>query len=210
VSGSGTSRRRPGAGRELVIRAARDLFARQGYDGTSLRDIAERAGVNESVIYRSVGTKEQIFNAAVLEPYHGFIGSFVARWHSATERPSNSEMVGTFVRQLYDLLSENRELITSLVAASTLTGSPGQTPARAQLNAELDVLAAETAADAEGRGMDGVDFNLAVRCAVGMVMSLVLLDDWLLPAGDRRPSREALLDEAHQLILGGLERNRRG
>ena len=67
MSGSGPSRRPPGAGRELVIRAARDLFARRGYDGTSLRDIAERAGVNESVIYRSVGTKEQIFNAAVLD-----------------------------------------------------------------------------------------------------------------------------------------------
>jgi AcrR family transcriptional regulator len=192
-----------------VIRAARDLFARRGYDGTSLRDIAERAGVNESVIYRSVGTKEQIFNAAVLEPYHGFVSSFVAHWKAATERPSNSEMVGGFVRQLYDLLSENRELITSLVAASTLTDSDAQTPARAQLNAELDTLAAETAADAEGRGLDGVDLNLAVRCAVGMVMSLVLLDDWLLPTDARRPSRAALLDEAHLLILGGLERNRR-
>ena len=210
MSRSGTARRPPGAGRELVIRAARDLFARRGYDGTSLRDIAGRAGVNESVIYRSVGTKEQIFNAAVLEPYHGFISSFVARWKGATERRSNSEMVGEFVRRLYDLLSENRELITSLVAASTLTDSEGQTPARAQLNAELDALAAQTAADAEGRGMDGVDFNIAVRCAVGMVMSLVLLDDWLLPTGDSRPSRAALLDEAHHLILGGLERNRRG
>jgi AcrR family transcriptional regulator len=187
MSRSRATRRSPGAGRELVIRAARDLFARQGYDGTSLRDIAGRAGVNESVVYRSVGTKVQIFNAAVLEPYHGFISSFVSRWKSANERRSNSEMVGTFVRELYDLLSENRELITSLVAASTLTDSEGHTPTKAQLNAELDALAAQTAADAAGRGMDGVDFNLAVRCAVGMVMSLVLLDDWLLPAGTDAP-----------------------
>jgi AcrR family transcriptional regulator len=208
VGTAGASRRSPGAGRELVIRAARDLFARKGYDGTSLRDIAEQAGVNESVIYRSVGTKEEIFNVAVLQPYHGFVTSFVSGWQEATERRPNAEMVRAFVHQLYDLLSEHRELITSLVSASTLTDANGRRPARSQLSSELDALATQTAADAEGRGMDGVNFDIAVRCAVGMVMSLVLLDDWLLPTGARRPTRDQLLDEAYQLILGGLERNK--
>lgn len=192
-----------------MIRAARELFARKGYDGTSLRDIAEQAGVNESVIYRSVGTKQQIFKSAVLDPYHGFVASFVDRWRAASRRRSNSEMVGAFVYQLYDLLSEHRELISSLVAASTLTDDHDELPARAQLNAELDALAAQTAADGEGRGLDGVNLNLAVRCAVGMVMSLVLLDDWLLPGDSGRPSRDDLLSEVHHFVLGGLERNLR-
>jgi AcrR family transcriptional regulator len=208
VSGSRT-RRSPGAGRELVIRAARDLFARKGYDGTSLREIAERAGVNESVIYRSVGTKQQIFKSAVLDPYQGFVTSFVNRWRAATSRPSNSEMVGAFVTQLYDLLAEHRELIVSLVGASTLSDEPGQLPARAELNNQLDALARQTVADSEGRGLEGINLDLAVRCATGMVMALVLLDDWLLPTGERRPSRSELLDEVHHFVLGGLERNRR-
>ena len=42
-----------------------------------------------------------------------------------------------------------------------------------------------------------------------MVMSLVLLDGWLLPGGSGRPSRDELLSEVHHFVLGGLERNLR-
>lgn len=189
-----------------MIRAARELFARKGYDGTSLRDIAERAGVNESVIYRSVGTKDQIFRVAVVEPYHEFVTSFVSRWRAHSERRSSEEMVGRFVYELYDMLHEHREMITALVAANSLDDETYRS-SRVELNRELDALADQTASDAEGRGLEGVDLNLAVRCATGMVMSLVLLDDWLLPEGERRPTRDHLLDEVHRFVLGGLERN---
>lgn len=200
------SRRPRGAAREVIIKSARELFARKGYDGTSLRDIATHAQVNESVIYRSVGTKDQIFRAAVLEPFHDFVKSFVSRWQADTERRSSQELVGGFVSQLYDMLHEHRELVSALVATNSLAEHTYQ-DSRAELSKELDILAEQTASDSPGRGMEGVDINLAVRCVTGMLMSLVVLDDWLLPDGERHPTRTHLLDEVSNLVLYGLRRS---
>jgi hypothetical protein len=36
-----------------------------------------------------------------------------------------------------------------------------------------------------------------------MVLSLVVLDDWLLPRGDRRPSREELIAHLSAILLVG-------
>lgn len=52
--------------RQALIEAALDLFALQGYNGTTTRQIAERAGVTEAIIYRHFPRKEDLY-WAVLE-----------------------------------------------------------------------------------------------------------------------------------------------
>lgn len=51
-------------GREAVVAAvldsAADLFAERGPAATSIRDIAERAGVNHGLVFRHFGTKEKL------------------------------------------------------------------------------------------------------------------------------------------------------
>jgi AcrR family transcriptional regulator len=46
--------------RERIRRAARELFAERGFDGATLRAIAERAGMGASSIYRHVESKEEL------------------------------------------------------------------------------------------------------------------------------------------------------
>lgn len=48
-----------------IIRAAVALFSRQGYHGTSTRDIARLADVSEVTVYRYYERKEEIFWAAL-------------------------------------------------------------------------------------------------------------------------------------------------
>lgn len=43
-----------------VMEAAADLFAERGPAATSIRDIAERAGVNHGLVFRHFGTKERL------------------------------------------------------------------------------------------------------------------------------------------------------
>lgn len=43
-----------------VLDSAADLFVERGPAATSIRDIAERAGVNHGLVFRHVGTKEQL------------------------------------------------------------------------------------------------------------------------------------------------------
>ncbi len=43
-----------------ILKAAQWLFARQGYDGTTTRDLAQAAGVAEGTIFRHFATKKAI------------------------------------------------------------------------------------------------------------------------------------------------------
>ncbi|MFE0462761.1 TetR/AcrR family transcriptional regulator [Kitasatospora sp. NPDC058965] len=61
-----TGRRRDAArSRELLIRAAVELFADRGFDRTTTRDIGERAGVDPALIARYFGGKTQLYLASV-------------------------------------------------------------------------------------------------------------------------------------------------
>ena len=46
--------------RDEILRAARALFAERGYSRTSVRDIAEAAGVSAQTVYDSIGSKQAI------------------------------------------------------------------------------------------------------------------------------------------------------
>ncbi len=52
--------------RPIVLSHAADLFAERGPAATSLRDIADRSGVNAGLIFRHIGNKEAIV-ASVLD-----------------------------------------------------------------------------------------------------------------------------------------------
>jgi AcrR family transcriptional regulator len=51
--------------REKIIDAAGKLFARQGYHGTSTRQIAQLAGVSENTLFRQFIHKEELFWATL-------------------------------------------------------------------------------------------------------------------------------------------------
>ncbi len=55
--------------RQAVVDAAFTLFLENGYHGTSMRQIADKAGLALGGIYNHFASKEEIF-AAVLEDYH--------------------------------------------------------------------------------------------------------------------------------------------
>src|SRR6476619_3599739 len=46
--------------RDEILGAARRLFAENGYSRTSVRDIAEAAGVSSQTVYDSIGSKQAI------------------------------------------------------------------------------------------------------------------------------------------------------
>jgi AcrR family transcriptional regulator len=63
--------RRPGklSARDDIIRAARETFAEEGYDGTSLRAVARAAGVDAALIHHYFDGKAGLFIAAMALPF---------------------------------------------------------------------------------------------------------------------------------------------
>ncbi|WP_272902822.1 TetR/AcrR family transcriptional regulator [Streptomyces sp. BA2] len=53
--------------RELIRLAAVELFARHGYRGTTVRAIAERAGVDPALVMYHYGSKEKVFSVVIRE-----------------------------------------------------------------------------------------------------------------------------------------------
>ncbi len=47
--------------RQQILNVATELFARQGFKGTTTREIAERAGINEAIIFRHFATKDELY-----------------------------------------------------------------------------------------------------------------------------------------------------
>jgi AcrR family transcriptional regulator len=57
-------RRDAAATRAALLFAARTLMAERGVEGTSTRDVAAAAGVNQALVYRYFGSKEKLFAEA--------------------------------------------------------------------------------------------------------------------------------------------------
>lgn len=58
-------RRDATATKAALLDAARELFIERGFDRTTVRDIATRAGVNQALLFRYFGSKESLFRAAM-------------------------------------------------------------------------------------------------------------------------------------------------
>jgi AcrR family transcriptional regulator len=53
------------ASKNALLQAARDRFGEQGFEGTTIREIGERAGVDAALIARYFGSKADLYIAAV-------------------------------------------------------------------------------------------------------------------------------------------------
>lgn len=58
----------PSDTRDRILTSARELFARNGIDKTSIRAIAAAAGVDPALVHHYFGTKTQLFAAAIHIP----------------------------------------------------------------------------------------------------------------------------------------------
>ncbi|HLO13756.1 MAG TPA: helix-turn-helix domain-containing protein, partial [Anaerolineales bacterium] len=58
--------------KEKIMEAALQCFARQGYAGTRIRDIAEAAEVSEAALYRHFASKEAVAQSLFTHHFQEF------------------------------------------------------------------------------------------------------------------------------------------
>jgi AcrR family transcriptional regulator len=86
--------------RELVLAAARALFGEQGYDATSLQQIADRMGVTKANVYYYFRTKDAILETLVAPMLTG-IGEVLDRAETIADREERIRFVVTgYVEQV--------------------------------------------------------------------------------------------------------------
>jgi AcrR family transcriptional regulator len=100
------------ATKELILEAARESLREQGYSGTSIRAVAERAGVQLSLVHYHFGSKQSVLvavlereNEKLLERQQALFtgpGPLSAKWRAAC-RFLEDDLESGYVRILWEL-----------------------------------------------------------------------------------------------------------
>jgi len=100
------------ATKELILEAARESLREQGYSGTSIRAVAERAGVQLSLVHYHFGSKQAVLvavlereNEKLLERQQALFsgpGPLSAKWRAAC-RFLEDDLESGYVRILWEL-----------------------------------------------------------------------------------------------------------
>src|SRR5262245_5441798 len=103
-----TRRQERGSTRERILDVALELFLEQGYDKTSLREIADRLEVTKAALYYHFASKEDILLELHLR-LHALGREILDRFDKLDERQIVSAWPG-LVDELIDQMLANREL----------------------------------------------------------------------------------------------------
>lgn len=189
-----------------ILEAARSGFAQRGYGATTMRDIADLAGVYEPMIYRRFESKAELFRRAVLEPLDAVIASYLDTFEAA-ESASTEDQVRAFVPPLYRIMRDERELILALLSAGEfhddeLAGLDGSLSAT--LRSIIDRLEGHVAGEAARTPLPDLDASRALLISFGMVVGLGLLEGTIHPEGHADLGGEPLVEEMVKFTLYGV------
>jgi AcrR family transcriptional regulator len=96
---------------QLIIAAAREAFLEKGYDGVSMDEVANRAGVAKQTVYARYSSKDALF-LAVVESVQGRMLSAV----SAAGPHAIRDRLHRIARELLDVVLDSSSLSLSRIA----------------------------------------------------------------------------------------------
>jgi AcrR family transcriptional regulator len=191
-------RGRPGHDQATVLRRAIDLFNRQGYEGTSVADLAAELGFSKSAIYHHVPSKEHLLAQALDEA----LDELTAVVRDALDDGGGTAYarLRSVVRRSAVVLAAHQPAVTLLLRVRGNSAVEKEALARRRwIDAQLAQLV--RAAAAEGAIRDDLPPELVSRLIFGMVNSLV---EWFRADGEMTAA--AVADAITAIAFDGLDR----
>jgi len=190
--------------RERILTEATRLFSAKGYNGVSVREIVEAAGITKPTLYYYFHSKEHLFERIVLDTLDDFrrqLGIAVRQPGSVRDR------LLAVCRLHLEFPKENRDrsrVVHSLYFSSERGVIPLDLDAYHRSNFELiRDLIAEGIAAGEIRAGDPWLMALAFIGSIHMFIMAILHEPSALPAGDLTPTVVDLALEGMQAATGG-------
>jgi AcrR family transcriptional regulator len=127
--------------RDRILQTALDLFIEQGYDKTSLREIAERVGVTKAALYYHFESKEAIFRTLV-EPWIAVQARAMELLESHPSLEAWSKGLAAMVewvlpqRRMFELFENNQSTLQAL--AQKMTQDSGYVDAHRAAHERVD------------------------------------------------------------------------
>jgi AcrR family transcriptional regulator len=168
--------------RRQIIRTASALFARRGYRGTTTREIAERAGINEALLFRHFPSKEKLY-WTIIEEQCGARG----RRHKINEileaGGSDGEIFAAIAREFLTRTARDTELTRLLWFTALESHTLSRRFFRTYVAVYYEALAEYIRRRAHEGAFRNVDPLLSARGFLGMVVYHFLVQE--LFGGDK-------------------------
>lgn len=175
-------RGRPGYDQQTVLRRAIDLFNRQGYDATSMGDLARELGFTKSAIYHHVPSKSHLLEEALDEALDELsqVVALAVEGGPETVGLTADERLRMVVRRSVEVLVAHQPAVTLLLR---VRGNSEPELAALQRRREIDARLAALVQAAVDEGALRADLSpdLVSRLLFGMVNSAV---EWYRPDGE--------------------------
>ncbi len=194
---------KPAETHNKILDAARRLFTKNGFLGTTTREIARTANVNEVTLFRHFGSKEALFQEALQA------NSPVHELQKALEK----EIIGDLQKDLnllghrfFKMMMERRQaiLMTLWEAEQHPEIRPlvGVIPA-----AQRKILAKYFQGQKEQDNLQSVDPLAAAQAFLGMLMAYAININ-LLPTELQDYPHDKIIDQFVQIFLKGIQKEK--
>jgi AcrR family transcriptional regulator len=197
----GLRERKKARTREALLDAAMDRFARQGFDGTTVEEIAEACEVSPRTFFRYFPTKEDVLFADAEGRRERLLEVIAAR---PADEPAFGALRAAMAALALDYRHDRDALVTrsQIVAASPHLQAYKAEHQHGWEAAVVEVLERRAAAQAATVTRDELQLVTAVTTAA----LRVALDAWVAdPSG---PDLDVLLDDAFTRLASGFEPDR--
>ncbi|MDP9395030.1 MAG: TetR/AcrR family transcriptional regulator [Actinomycetota bacterium] len=180
--------------REQLLDVGRSLFAERGFEGTSVEEIAAKAGVSKPVVYEHFGGKEGLYAVVVDREMRLLLDGITG---ALTSDVSPRQLLERAALSLLDYIESSTDGFRILVRDSPVAQSTGTfasliSDATSQVE---HILVAEF----KGRGFDPRNAPMYAQALVGMV---ALTGQWWLDA--RKPEKADVAAHLVNLAWNGL------
>jgi AcrR family transcriptional regulator len=178
-----------------LLSIAVEVFNVRGYDGTSMEDLAQAAGITKSSIYHHVSGKEELLRLAVGRALDGL---FAALDEPGAQDGRAADRLEHVIRRTCLELVDNLPYVTLLLRVRGNTAAERDALERRR---EFDHRVASLVADAvaEGDLRADLDPRLTARLVFGMVNSV---SEWYRPDGGY--TGPAIAQALAELVFSGL------
>ena len=179
--------------REQLLDIGRTLFAEKGFDGTSVEEIADKAGVSKPVVYEHFGGKEGLYAVVVDREVRRLLDRITHSLQGNNPR----ELLEQAANALLEYVERDTDGFRILVRDSPVASSSGTFASMiSDIATQVEhVLAGEF----KSRGYDPKLAGLYSQALVGMV---ALTGQWWLDA--RKPKRDEVAAHLVNLAWNGL------
>ncbi|HHY97757.1 MAG TPA: TetR/AcrR family transcriptional regulator [Firmicutes bacterium] len=190
--------------RDRILQAAISLIARKGYEGTSVREIAEAANTTVPMIYYYFDSKEGLYVSLLEHGIESFLNSapeYPPKSGFPNHSPKKADYLKRAIASVISFCQSNKTIVELIFESWFIKGCPSGVPKVEQVYwVMVERFAAILKAGIDAGEFAPVDVYLVSQHIVGIITNLMARH----LIGDEKFSPEEIAGETVDFLMTGL------